>query len=41
MQSKLELSKWHQFCKWIENLPYMRDFLGLNDSEAEEDKTGE
>ena len=36
-----KLDEWHQFCDWIETLPYMRDFLGLNDSEAEEDKTEE
>ena len=41
MQTKLELNEWHTFCKWIETLPYMRDFLSLNDSEVEEDKTEE
>ena len=23
------LPEWREFCKWIESLPYMRDFLGL------------
>ena len=41
MQTKLGLDEWHQFCEWIEMLPYMRDFLGLNDSESKENKTGE
>ena len=36
-----KLDEWKEFCKWIEDLPYMRDFLSLNDSETEEDKTGE
>lgn len=36
-----KLDEWKEFCKWIETLPYMRDFLGLNDSETAEDKTGE
>ena len=31
-----KLDEWREFCKWIETLPYMREFLGLeetNDSE--------
>lgn len=26
-----KLSEWRQFCDWIKNLPYMQDFLLLND----------
>lgn len=26
-----KLDEWHKFCDWIEHLPYMRDFLGLED----------
>lgn len=36
-----KLDEWKEFCKWIEDLPYMRDFLSLNDSETEENKKGE
>ena len=25
------LDEWHSFCDWIESLPYMRDFLGLEE----------
>ena len=31
-----KLNEWREFCKWIETLPYMKEFLGLgetNDSE--------
>ena len=31
-----KLTEWREFCKWIETLPYMKEFLGLgetNDSE--------
>ena len=31
-----KLDEWREFCKWIETLPYMKEFLGLgetNDSE--------
>ena len=31
MQTKLELNEWHTFCKWIETLPYMKEFLGLGE----------
>lgn len=27
------LPEWREFCEWIEKLPYMRDFLGLEDKE--------
>lgn len=26
-----KLDEWKEFCKWIESLPYMREFLGLED----------
>lgn len=26
-----KLEEWHTFCDWIERLPYMKDFLGLED----------
>lgn len=26
-----KLDEWRELCKWIETLPYMRDFLGLED----------
>lgn len=29
-----KLDEWHKFCDWIEHLPYMRDFLGLEDGNA-------
>ena len=29
------LKEWHEFCDWIETLPYMREFLGL-DKKADE-----
>ena len=31
-----KLTEWREFCKWVEDLPYMKEFLGLgetNDSE--------
>lgn len=28
------LPEWRKFCSWIESLPYMRDFLGLEDENA-------
>lgn len=27
-----KLDDWHQFCEWIETLPYMKEFLGLEDN---------
>ena len=39
MQTKLELNEWHTFCKWIETLPYMKEFLGLGEqTETKEQK---
>ena len=32
-----KLDEWREFCKWIETLPYMKEFLGL-DEQAEEEK---
>ena len=33
------LPEWREFCAWIEALPYMREFLGLdNDEKNEEDE---
>lgn len=29
-----KLDEWHTFCEWIEKLPYMRDFLSLEDANA-------
>ena len=29
-----KLDEWRKFCEWIESLPYMRDFLGLEDANA-------
>lgn len=26
-----KLDEWHTFCSWIEQLPYMKDFLGLEE----------
>ena len=26
-----KLDEWHTFCEWIEKLPYMKDFLGLEE----------
>lgn len=31
-----KLDEWHTFCEWIEKLPYMKDFLGLEDENEEE-----
>ena len=35
-----KLDEWREFCKWIETLPYMKEFLGLeepnNNKEAKE-----
>ena len=25
-----KLDEWREFCKWIETLPYMKEFLGLD-----------
>ena len=34
-----KLDEWREFCKWIETLPYMKEFLGLDESsESEEAK---
>ena len=32
-----KLDEWRDFCEWIETLPYMKEFLGL-DEQAEEEK---
>lgn len=32
-----KLDEWHTFCEWIEKLPYMGDFLGLEEAENEEE----
>ena len=34
------LVEWHDFCDWIESLPYMKEFLGIA-KEKEEEKTTE
>ena len=26
-----KLDEWREFCKWIETLPYMKEFLGLDE----------
>ena len=28
-----KLDEWREFCSWIESLPYMKDFLGLEEEE--------
>lgn len=28
-----KIDEWHTFCEWIEQLPYMKDFLGLEKEE--------
>lgn len=34
-----KLDEWREFCKWIETLPYMKEFLGLDEqSETKEQK---
>ena len=34
-----KLDEWHTFCKWIETLPYMKEFLGLDEqTETKEQK---
>ena len=39
MQTKLELNEWHTFFDWIETLPYMKEFLGLDEqTETKEQK---
>lgn len=30
------LPEWREFCKWIEDLPYMEEFLGLGEANADE-----
>ena len=32
-----KLDEWREFCKWIETLPYMKEFLGL-DEQVEKEK---
>ena len=32
-----KLNDWHTFCDWIETLPYMKEFLGL-DEQVEKEK---
>lgn len=31
-----KLDEWREFCKWIETLPYMKEFLGLNEQVEKE-----
>ena len=33
-----KLDEWREFCKWIETLPYMKEFLGL-DEQVEKEKS--
>ena len=34
-----KLNEWREFCKWIETLPYMKEFLGLGEqTETKEQK---
>ena len=36
-----KLDEWREFCKWIETLPYMKEFLGLDDQiETKDQKNG-
>ena len=32
-----KLDEWREFCKWIETLPYMKEFLGLDESSGSEE----
>ena len=32
-----KLDEWRDFCKWIETLPYMKEFLGLDESSGNEE----
>ena len=32
-----KLDEWREFCKWIETLPYMKEFLGLDESNRNEE----
>ena len=32
-----KLDEWRAFCKWIETLPYMKEFLGLDESSGSEE----
>lgn len=32
-----KLDEWREFCKWIEGLPYMKEFLGLDESSGGEE----
>ena len=32
-----KLDEWRAFCKWIETLPYMKEFLGLDESSGGEE----
>lgn len=32
-----KLDEWREFCKWIETLPYMKEFLGLDEPNGNEE----
>lgn len=32
-----KLDEWREFCKWIETLPYMKEFLGLDEPSGNEE----
>lgn len=32
-----KLGEWREFCKWIETLPYMKEFLGLDEPSGNEE----
>lgn len=33
-----KLEEWRQFCRWIEKLPYMKEFISVLDKKEESDE---